>query len=99
MEQVHTVNRLHEELREVRSKMATTTESTFASERQLGQLEEAVRHEQAARRRAEQDAASAQGQPFPDRARCAPPAHGRDPCRWWVRGMGGQTSASGWGSR
>ena len=61
MEQMQTVNRLHEELREVRSKMMTTTESTFASERQLGQLQQAVVHEQEARKRAEQDCAGAQG--------------------------------------
>ena len=61
IEHMHTINSLHGELRDVRAKMMNSTETTIASERQLGHLELSIKHEQDGRRRTEQELAAARG--------------------------------------
>jgi len=64
LEHVQTINRLHEELRESRQFILTNTEASLASERQLGQLEQSLRHEQESRQRAEAELATAKGNSY-----------------------------------
>jgi len=61
---MRTINRLHEELRESRQFILTNTEASLASERQLGQLEQSLRHEQESRQRMEAELAIAQGSTY-----------------------------------